>query len=567
MATLLVSMCAISSAVAADEGPAAASQEAAAPADNAPSVAESPDALQSSMSARIDALIDERLDADAITPAPQSTDAEFVRRVYLDLNGRIPNSTEVRTFLSDGSPDKRSVLVDELLQRPEYARHLQNWLDTMLMRRLPQKHVKVAQWQSFLRSALNENQPWDKIVRTILSSDGADAKQRGAARFYLDRNGEVNEITRDIARVFLGADLECAQCHDHPEIGDYLQSDFHGIAAYLSRSFVFTGKDKKAIFAEKAEGEVKFKSVFDSEAEESIAKPHIFRGMLLEEVSLKKGEEYKVKPAKNVRPIPKFSRRAFLADAITNEENPRFSRNIANRVWALLLGRGIIDPIDRDHSDNPPSHPKLLDLLARQMVEHQYDLKWLIRSIVLSETYQRSSRLDDPTAEVPPDRFAQFPLKPMTPEQFAWSVLEATGRTEQERQALGEKLTEASLHKKLVGHENRFVKLFGGLPGEPPLNYESTMSQVLFLANDKLVVGLLPPSKANLTGRLLSLPADNPQAIVDELFLNVLSRPATVADHDDFDGLLVGVEGDERKAILQELVWALVTSAEFRFIH
>ncbi len=175
---------------------------------------------RAALHARIDALIESGLKTE---PAPPATDAEFLRRVTLDLTGRIPTSTEARAFLDDPSPYKRARLIDRLLDSPEHARHLTSALDVMLMERRPDMHVTAAEWRNYLYQACLDNKPYDQLAREILSADGGDPARRAPAKFFLDRGGEPNLLTRDVGRIFLGIDLQCAQCHDHPLIDDYKQ--------------------------------------------------------------------------------------------------------------------------------------------------------------------------------------------------------------------------------------------------------------------------------------------------------------------------------------------------------
>ena len=547
--------------------------------------------------------------------APICSDEEFVRRLWLDLTGSIPATTDARQFLADADPVKREKLIDKLLASPEYSRHMQRVFDLMLMRRLPQKHVPIAEWEKFLRDSFAENKPWDQIVREILTADGSDAAQRGSARFYLDRDGEVNEITRDIGKLFMGADLQCAQCHNHPTIEDYKQSHYYGISAFYIRSFVMTDKEKRVVFAEKADGEATFESVF--EIRDKVSKgpkttaPKLFEGMSISEPKFEKIDDaYVVKPDdkdKTVRPVPRFSRRVKFAEFIASTENRRFCRTSANRLWALMFGRGIVHPVELDHSENPPSHPLLLAMLTEELAAHHLDIKLFLREIALSKTYQRSSRREsaDPNQPLPNDAlFAQAILKPLSPDQLAWSVMQATGETDVHRQAINpdsleldaelkaklmagpveadkqplvNKAIEAELHKKLLGYEQRFAQLFGGEPGHPPDRFESTAEQVLFLANDGAIMGFLRPRGGNLAERLLKLPEDNPQQIAEELFLSTLTRRPTAEDVVDVTGYLSsqtvsdqtgpGQTGPARAAAVQELIWAAISSSEFRFNH
>ena len=524
-----------------------------------PAVAETP------FHQRIDELIAAgKPDYDRHAAAPAS-DEEFLRRIFLDLTGTIPTAAAARAFLDDKSPDKRANLIDRLLAGPERARHLQHVFDALLMERRPDKHVPKAQWQEYLRASFAANKPWDRLAREVLSADGIDPKLRPAAKFYLDRDGEPNVLTRDIGRLFLGRNLTCAQCHDHPLVEEYKQDHYYGILAFLNRGFVFVDKAKQAVFAEKAEGETTYQSVFDATKLTRTAAMRLPGGEAVKEPKFDKGKEYDVAPANGVRPVPKFSRRAQLAPLVADKDNVAFRRNIANRLWAQMMGRGLVHPLDLDHADNPPSHPELLTLLADEIAARQFDLNAFVRELALSKTYQRSSELPKGTEELPAGSFAAMRLKPLSPEQLALGLMQATGLTDAERKALGKNLTEPALYAKLAGNVGVFITTFGGQPGQAEdQGFQTTLDQVLFLANGKLVRGWLTPRAGNLTDRLGQL--QEPAALAEELYLSVLTRRPTREEQDEVAEFLKR-SGKDRAAALQELVWALVASAEFRFNH
>ncbi len=337
--------------------------------------------------------------------APLANDAEFLRRVSLDLAGRIPTVAETRAFLDDASPEKRVALVDRLLASPQHAQHMATLFDIALMERRADKSIPAVEWRKYLVESFLANKPWDTLAREILASDGSDPNLRPATKFYLDRDGEPNLLTRDISRVFFGMDVQCAQCHDHPLIDDYLQRDYYGVFAFLTRSFVFTDKkdNKQVFFAEKADGEAKFTSVFTKVAGQT--GPRVPGGDYVVEPVFARGQEYSVAPADNVRPVPKYSRRQELARQATLPDNRQFSRNIANRLWAVMLGRGLVEPVDLHHSGNPPTHPQLLELLTDEITALKFDMRSFLRGIALSRTYQRGFEL--PAASVEPAATAQ----------------------------------------------------------------------------------------------------------------------------------------------------------------
>jgi hypothetical protein len=206
--------------------------------------------------------IDRIIDASRIGPAAATTgDAEFLRRVTLDLTGEIPSAADARAYLDDSATDKRVKLVDRMLASPAYARHMAHVFSVMLMERRADKAIPAAEWHEYLRSSFASNKPYNQLAREILSADGVDPALRPAAKFYLEREGEPNLLTRDVGRIFFGRDLQCAQCHDHPIIESYYQADYYGLFACLSRGVLFTDpkdKDKKVFFAEKGEGGTAF---------------------------------------------------------------------------------------------------------------------------------------------------------------------------------------------------------------------------------------------------------------------------------------------------------------------
>jgi hypothetical protein len=337
--------------------------------------------------------IDAAIESSHLGPlAPLASDAEFLRRVSLDLTGIIPTALEVRGFLADTDPAKRERLVERLLASPRHARHLATIFDVTLMERRPEKHIKVEEWQEYLRASCAQRKPFEQLAREVLAVDGADPALRPAARFLLDRDVDPHNLTRDIGRLFFGVDLQCSQCHDHPLIDDYLQADFQGLYAFLQRSFLFTDKEKKVFVAEKADGEAAYHSVFTPDVKHT-TRPKLPGGAQLDEPSFEKGKEYTVAPADKVRPVPAYSRRARLAMEATSGSSAAFNRNAANRLWALLHGQGLVHPLDLHHDKNPATHPALLERLARELAATKFDVTKFLKEVALSRTYQRASEI------------------------------------------------------------------------------------------------------------------------------------------------------------------------------
>ncbi|WP_339733533.1 DUF1549 domain-containing protein [uncultured Gimesia sp.] len=527
---------------------------------------------------QIDSLIAEGNKQFEKEAAPLADDATFLRRVRLDLTGTIPTAEEVRAFLADTTPDKRTLLVDRLIASPEHARRMQYVFDTMLMERRGDKHVPAAEWRNYLRKSFLENKPWDVLVEEILTVDGTDEKTRPAAKFLLDRELKAEVVTRDLGRLFLGRDLECAQCHDHPNVDDYLQRHYHGLNAFLNRSYLFKDpKTKKTSIGEKAEGLVTFTSVFTKE--EGKTAP---RMLDLPEIPdpAKVKVLYKVKPAKNVRSVPVYSRRLQLADAMTNSSNIAFQQNIVNRLWAMMMGRGFVEPLDMWYADNPPSNPQVLDLLTKSFQEHDSDMRFLLRELALSKTYQRSSHVST-DAEIPQKiNYGVGLLKPLSPEQLAWSMMQATGVTEktlasvkakqikadakkETKKAEDPQWQEENVHEALKRNVTSFVSTFGTV-GAQSSRFDASANQALFLLNGPLVQSWLKPSGTNLTARMKKLKTAPETA--EALYLAVFSRLPEKTEIEQVAAYLKASQ-DQPDQGLPQLVWAALSSDEFRFNH
>jgi uncharacterized protein DUF1549/uncharacterized protein DUF1553 len=345
-----------------------------------------PSADHRPLHARIDALVGS---AAIGSFAPVCSDSDFVRRIYLDLTGVIPTTEQARTFLEDRQSGKRERLIDELVASPAFARHMTITFDAMLMQRLPEKVIKQPEWEAYLYNSLAGDKPLDRLFGELLSADGADAALRPAARFTLDRDAEPNLVTRDISRLVFGTDLQCCQCHDHPLIDDYYQADYYGLFSFVQRTSLFTDpKSKLVSLTEKAEGEASFKSVFTGAATDK-ATARLPKGPLLfHEPVFPAGGGYVTAPTKEVRGVPKFSRRAALAEILPTSRE--FARNLANRLWAMLLGRGLVHPLEFHSAGNPPSNPRLLTLLADELASGGFQLRPFVRELVLTRAYQRS---------------------------------------------------------------------------------------------------------------------------------------------------------------------------------
>ncbi len=368
--------------------------------------------------AKIDALIAAKAEGPV---AARSSDEEFVRRVYLDFAGRIPSTAEARAFLADGAADKRAKLVAQLVDSPEYATRMAQLFHVMWMERLGDD----AGWDAWLRASFAANKPWDQMAREILNPDADSEANRSAGHFLSKRLENYGQnaidfpgLTRDVGRLFLGVDLQCAQCHNHPLIDDYLQVDFQGLFVVYSNLGRRTDTKFPAVSEKPLAKKIEFQSVFSSE--KGMTGPRVPFSQELEFTVFKPGEEFAVPPDRKAN-FPgklKFSPLKAISENVARPDNRFFTRNAANRLWFVLMGRGLVHPLDLDHSDNPASHPELLDLLASEFAAHQFDVKWFLKQLAATETYQRSSLLPEQVSDPDPAKFIVAIERPLSAEQM-----------------------------------------------------------------------------------------------------------------------------------------------------
>ena len=554
---------------------------------------------------QIDRIIEAACQADDTKLAGASDDAEFLRRAFLDLVGVVPTPAEARAFLQDPTGDKRAILIDRLLTRPEFAFRMACVFDVMLMERriatIPSYDIKPPEWRNWLVESFRQNKPWDQLVREMLDSDGSDEKHGPAAKFYLVRDVEPHLIARDVGRLLLGTDLQCAQCHDDPRVESFEQADYFGLYAFVSRLQHFHDGDQKRNYViEKPQGDVSFTSAFTGT--EGQTHPRLPDGEMIADPPLVKGQEYKVKPANGQRGVPAYSRRARLAEFLPRRETSGFSRNIANRMWAVMFGRGIVHPLDMHHGDNPPSHPHLLQLLADRLEETNYDMRGLIRDLALTRAYQRSSRVPDVASDSPAaSRFAVAALRPLSPEQLGWSVQQVTGRLSARLAREARRVKQAALKEQAEVSAQRdpgadgnakspgdsdvvdlawqvrrkvyddlrselktLFARFSRLPGQPDEGFQPSVDQALFLLNSEQMVKFM--NESVLVDRLSDL--ENPIELADEIFLAVLSRFPTTEERVDVVELVDGIsERQARREAVRRMVWGQLLSAEFRLNH
>jgi hypothetical protein len=522
--------------------------------------------------ARIDALVAAKAKADGVALSPAADDAEFLRRVYLDFAGTVPPVAVAKAFPADTAADKRAKLIDKLLNGPEYAPRMADLFHVMLMERLGDN----ADWTKYLRESFAKNKPYDQMVREILRADAKDAGAVGASFWIAKRLENYGQnpvdysgLTRDVGRLFLGKNFQCAECHDHLFIEDYKQQHFQGLHAFFKNTYL--ANPAKFVVGERPTTEkLAFASVF---TKIQMATGPALPGMMMVEIpTFPKGMEFATPPDRktNEPGVPKFSTLAAISKQLPTADNKDFTRNAVNRVWFALMGRGLVHPLDLNHSRNPASHPELLDLLADEFASHKFDLKWLVRELALTKTYQRSSLLpagspgsEEGPHEVgqktderkpgrqtePPDNsyFGTALEKRLTADQLLAAMLDATGNDPKAADALRPK----------------FVKAFANQPREAEDEIAPSLKAALFLLHDAAVLDLVKPKPGNLVERAAKL---DDAAVADELYLAILCRKPTAAERNAVTKLL-GRHREKRAEAVGRVAWALLASMEFGVNH
>ncbi|MEI6770807.1 MAG: DUF1553 domain-containing protein [Planctomycetota bacterium] len=515
-------------------------------------------AAELSLSGKIDALIDAKITGKVVSK--QSDDHEFVRRVYLDFAGRIPNIAEVDSFVANKTVDKRKLLIAQLISSPAYSKTMANTFHIHFMERLGDN----TEWMKYLEDSFKKNKGWNVMAKEILRGINSKEDLKGANFFFskrLENYGQnpvdYSALTRDVGRLFLGKDFRCAECHDHLFIDEYKQADFKGLFAFFQNTYLADAK--AGVVGEKLTAKkVEFMSVFKKEKKETAPKIPGMAEVAIPE--FKKGEEFLVPadPKKKILGVPKFSPLEKLSEQLPSSENADFSKNIVNRIWFMMMGRGLVHPLDLHHAGNPPSHPELLSLLAKEFSAHQFDIKWFLTEIANTKVYQRSSKVEMGKTPENPALFATAIEKRLSAEQLLASILVATGRYGKlERKGGNEPDMPEALKAK-------FAKAFANAARDPEDEIAFSLKAALFLLNDDAVLALLKPEADNTVADLAKMKPDN--VMIEKAYLVILARipdPQEIKDALEF--LSKPVSAGEIG--VKNLVWALLASSEFNLNH
>ncbi len=501
----------------------------------------------------IDEHIDHRLAEKKLLPSPPTDDAEFLRRLTLDLHGVIPPVDKLVAFLDGAGADNRRKIVDDLLADARYGHHMADVWDHLLVpRNTPGSEAAVAPLTRYLEQKFQDNIPWDQLARDLLTSSGTQ-KESGAVTFFL-ANRTTPMVVDSVSRTFLAMPLECAQCHDHPYTR-WEQTDYWGFAAF------FQGVSRGAI---DKFGVIQLNStrgLTEQQSRLQIALPPLTAAGR----DKKKKEKVELVPArllgaerlalgKNESVVA----RPLAAQWLTAADNPYFARAMVNRLWWHFFGRGLVNPVDDMFKlEATASHPELLDALTAQFVANGYDVKHMIRAIASSAAYQRTSK-PLKANENDTQYYSRVPLRVMTPEQMWDSLVSLFGREPA--------LPSAKLGRPLVVAQRglpttprgEFVMYFLA-EGAAPTDYAQGVPHALRLLN-----GLQFNNVDALLTRIAPA-ADNPAKAVEALYLTVLSRRPTAAETTFMTDYAKGRK--DQQAAYQDILWVLLKSSEFVMNH
>lgn len=512
--------------------------------------------------AEVDRRVVEHWAEHDVEPAAEAGDATLLRRMTLDLAGRIPTADEWIAYRDDSSADKRLRLVERLLEGPEFPLHFANVLDKIVQDR----YAGDEAFLRYLRRALAQRRGWDEMFRNVLVGPWETDQQKQSNRFLVQRVKDHDRMSTDATRAFFGVDISCAKCHDHPLVIDWSQDHYYGMLSFFSRT---TGG--KGGVGEKKEAEVKFLAG----GEEKTARMMFLTGRTFDDdagdaaendakeadaagADGKSDKQIQDKRDKDGgKGKSKIGARQQLVEAALAEKS-FFSRAIVNRLWHYFFGRGLVQPVDQMHSENEPAIDGVLSLLAEDLAAHDYDLRRTIRILVSTRVYSLDSRWTGDEDLPAPEMFAVARLRPLSRRQLALSLMLATGDDEGfPSQASSDERAAAWL-----AFEERADSLIAAI--DPRVDgFESSAAEALYLSNDEAVQQLISGGDNSLAQRLAAV--NNDRKLVKTAYRRLLSREPTRQEVRQLADWLKSREIDRAEAC-GDLVWALLTSAEFRFL-
>ncbi len=505
----------------------------------------------------LDELVLEQLQRLNLPPSPAADDATWVRRAYLDTIGKLPTPEEVRAFVRDGSPRKHERLADQLLTRPEFIDYwTYKWSDLLLITGAKLRPEALNAYYQWIRDRVAENTPWDELVRRVVTARGSSVDD-GASNFYAIHQ-DPESMAENVSQAFLSLSINCAKCHNHP-LEKWTNDQYYSFANLFARvrakgwgGDARNGDGRRTLYVEPA-------------------------GDLIQP---RTGRPQPPAPldAPPIEASDPSDRREVLARWLTAPENPYFTRAIVNRVWANFMGIGLVESVDDLRASNPASNEKLLAALARQLIQDRFDLKPLMRSILVSHTYRRSSQALPENREERRYYSRYYPRRLMA-EVLNDAIADITGVPDQFTEiALNDGSTEKtaaytnetrSIQLKDAAVKSYFLRSFGRnqreITCECERSNQPSLIQVLHLSNGSTINDKLAARDSRVTQILATDPT--PARLVEDAWIRCLGRPPTEAERKPFESWLVNASPTEKREVTEDLYWSLLTTREFLFQH
>ncbi|HAV65181.1 MAG TPA: S-layer protein [Verrucomicrobiales bacterium] len=505
----------------------------------------------------IDDLVLEQLQRLNLRPSPSASDATFVRRAFLDTIGRLPTPEETQAFVAEQGEEKFARLADRLLARDEYVDYwTYKWSDLLLVSGTKLRPEPLKAYYGWIREQVAANAPWDEFARGVVTAQGS-AVDDGASNFYAIHQ-DPESMAENVSQAFLSLSINCAKCHNHP-LEKWTNDQYYQFANLFARVRAKgwggdprNGDGQRTLYVEPA-------------------------GDLIQP---RTGKPQPPAPL-DAEPLPMDDpgdRREVLAEWLTAPDNPYFTRAIVNRVWANFMGVGLVEPVDDLRASNPPSNEELMSALADHLIGQRHDLKQLMRLILTSQTYRRSS---EPLPENRDDRrhFSRFYPRRLTAEVLSDAISDVTGVRDTYKEI---QLSDGSTAKTEFYEEGTralelfdsavssyFLSTFGRnqreITCECERSNQPSLVQVLHLSNGPTINDKLASDK----GRVAKLLGDEPPPgeLLDRAWLLCLGRPPTDSERGAFEPLLATADRQERRHVTEDLFWSLLTSREFLFQH
>ena len=502
----------------------------------------------------VDHYVDVRLMESIVEPAGQASDSDLIRRLTLDLIGRLPSLSEVQEFLATASESKRAVWADRLMASEGFIRHQVDELESLLM------YPDGGNLRDYLKKSVTQDRPWDQIFKDLMLAEQGNDPNESASAFVRTRLKDVDKLTTEVSVRFFGVNISCAQCHDHPLVSDWKQDHYYGMKSFFARTF-----ENGGFVAERQYGTVDYVT---TKGEQRRARLVFLTGEILDEPEqaepsdqekqAEKKQLEELRKEKKPPPQPNYSRRSrILEPGLSPIGRLWLARSIVNRVWYRLIGYGLVMPVDQMHSENPASHPELLEWLSEDLIAHGFDLRRLIRGLVMSRTYSRDTAWDVPETRPDENLFAVGRVRMLTPLQLGASLRVATLDPE----SIGNSVSLEDRNKRLeaAAQSGRSLSSRFEMPRE---DLQLSVSEALYVNNNREVMSEL--LGRGLVDRLVNLEDD--EAAIELAFQSVLQRLPSPDERGAMMGY-IQLRSARRLQAYQQIVWSLLASTEFRFNH